>query len=67
MIYAVSARVHPPAIGAIDLVVCAAHATEEHAQALLSAESKRQIADGFARLGRARPDWARSFVRWVAR
>jgi hypothetical protein len=44
--------------------VCAEHATEEHAAALLSEPGKRQIESGFAGIGRALPDWSRSFVRW---
>jgi len=34
VIYAAVARLHPPAIGAIQLCVCQTHADEEHARAL---------------------------------
>ena len=65
VIYAAVIRLHPPAIGAIRLCVCQTHADEEHARALLTPEAQRQIAAGFAGIGRAKPDWSRSFVRWV--
>lgn len=66
VIYARVVYVHPPAVGTMGIRVCAAHADEEHARALLSEPGKRQIENGFRRIGRALPDWNRSFVRWTA-
>ncbi len=64
VIYAASTRIHPPAIGTLGIFVCTVHATEENANTLLSEPGKRQIEESFVSAGRARPDWARSFVRW---
>ena len=64
VVYASVARLHTPAIGTMGIGVCAAHATEENARALLDEPGKRKIEDGFRRIGRALPDWTRSFVRW---
>jgi len=65
VIYAQTDRLHTPAIGYLPLCVCTTHADDEHARALLSEEGKAQIAAGFAKAGKTRPDWTRSFVRWV--
>jgi 4-hydroxyphenylpyruvate dioxygenase-like putative hemolysin len=65
VIYAAVAHVHPPAIGQIGIQVCDAHADEGHARMLMSADMQRKTETSFARIGRARPDWSRSFVRWV--
>jgi hypothetical protein len=65
VIYARVAHVHPPAIGAIGIQVCAAHADEEHAGWLISEDMKQKTDANFARIGKAKPDWNRSFVRWV--
>jgi len=64
VVYAGVARLHAPAIGTMGIGVCAAHATEENARSLPSEPGKRQIEEGFRRIGRALPDWGRSFVRW---
>lgn len=66
VIYAAAPALHRPAIGYLGIRVCAAHADDEHAAALLSDAGKRQIEQEFAKAGRARPAWSRSFVRWVA-
>lgn len=66
VIFANVAKLHPPAIGFLPLCVCAAHADEAHAHALLSDAGKRQIEAGFRHSGYALPDWKRSFVRWKA-
>lgn len=67
VIYGQSAKIHTPAIGPMGIGVCDEHATEEYAAALLSEPGKRQIESGFAGIGRALPDWNRSFVRWRKR
>lgn len=64
VIYGRSAKLHPPAIGTMGIQVCDEHADKEHADALLSEPGKRRIESGFAGIGRALPDWTRSFVRW---
>jgi hypothetical protein len=64
VIYARVNYVHPPAIGTMGIQVCAAHATDDNAAALLSDQGKRMIEAKFAGIGRALPDWRRSFVRW---
>jgi hypothetical protein len=64
VIYAAVAQLHPPAIGTLEIGVCSDHATDENARSLLSEQGKTQIEAGFRGLGRALPDWKRSFVRW---
>lgn len=65
VIYAAVSYLHPPAIGAIGVRVCDAHADDKHARALLTDEGKRRLEAEFAKARRARPDWTRSYVRWV--
>lgn len=65
VIYAASAKPHQPAIGTMGIRVCAAHATDENARELLTEPGKRQIERGFTGIGRAKPDWSRSFARWA--
>jgi len=64
VIYAISGTVHPPAIVTLGLYVCPAHATEARAAELLVPEGKRRIEGLLQHLGKARPDWTRSFARW---
>lgn len=64
-LYALRPGLHAPAVGKLDLVVCAEHATQESADELLTDASRASIAEGLRRLGLAGPDWKRSFIRWV--
>lgn len=53
-----------PATGVMGISVCDEHATEETARELLTDAGKRKIEDTFRQLGRALPDWSRSYARW---
>ena len=65
VIFAKSDKLHTPALGFLPLCVCDEHATEERANELLVPAGKQQIEEQFTKAGYARPDWTRSFVRWV--
>ncbi len=54
-----------PAISYPDVFVCTEHAIKVNVNELLHDEGKRMIEDAFKSAGKAKPDWKRSFAKWV--
>ena len=54
-----------PAKGLPDVFVCTEHAIKVNPNELLHDEGKKMIEDAFESAGKAKPDWERSFAKWV--
>lgn len=59
-------RSNVTATAELSLVCCEEHATAEAGRELIeSAAGRKQIEQMFASVGRALPDWERSYAKWV--
>ena len=54
-----------PAKGLPDVFVCTEHAIKVNPNELLHDIRKKMIEVAFEKAGKAKPDWERSFAKWV--